>query len=115
MEELRIVGKHGDAITDISTVLDIVDSEDQKLEIRVGSVYYGNIADEELGIWICYQRRDGRTPMVGPVLISPRNWKIISKYVNYQLKRKKRPKIISWIMGSIRLLIEDVKEKFRAR
>ena len=46
---------HGDVFSDDGTLFETIDSENQRLWIRVGTVFHGKETDPEPGIWILYQ------------------------------------------------------------
>lgn len=77
---------HGDKIIELEfSTFEIRDSEAQALEFRVGPVYKGNEIHRTPGIWITYQPTWLKTPLLGPVLISPMNWTELAGWVGERI------------------------------
>lgn len=62
----------------------------QSLWIHVGPVFYGDSQSEEPGIWIEYQEEHMKSPLAGPVLLTPKVWHQLVKSINRDIKRKRR-------------------------
>jgi len=74
---------HGDKIVDDTSVFEIEDSEGQSLQVRVGSVFYGDKGQhKEFGIWINYQEKRLESTLLGPVLVSRDTFKALINHID---------------------------------
>lgn len=67
--------------------IDLVDSENQFLEFRVGQVFF-ETGKPKIGLWICYQKKFMAGNQQGPVLMDKSNWKKIKNYIDKKFRRK---------------------------
>jgi len=75
-------------LEDEGTVQIIVDCADQSLWIRVGPIFRAhNEIDDEPGIWVEYQTRHMDSDLLGPVLITAKNWDELDKIVRERIAK----------------------------
>jgi hypothetical protein len=77
-------------VEDCGSTIDLVDSENQLLQFRVGEVFFGKSKSQtETGLWIWYQERYLDSKESGPVLMDEENWKKIRNYIDKKFRRSK--------------------------
>lgn len=68
----------------------VVESENQGLRVRVGSVFRGNEGSDNLGIWINYQEKHMESELEGPLLLSPETWRALNRLVEAALLEEEK-------------------------
>lgn len=89
------------------TEVEIVDSEFQKLDFRVGPVYKGDKIAKIPGIWIAYQEKNYLSPRMGDFLMSPSTF--------FELVEDTLDKIASFQPGDYRVLRRKLAKAKKAR
>ena len=87
-------GPYGD------TEVNVIDSEFQKLDIRVGPVFQGNKMSKVPGIWIAYQERAWLSTRQGDFLMSPTTF--------FEIVEDALEKIASFNPGAYKLTRERI-------
>ena len=96
------------------TEVNVIDSEFQKLDIRVGPVFQGNKMSRVPGIWIAYQEKAWLSPRQGEFLMSPSTFFEIVEDALEEIERFK-PSAYRLNVKKLRALLKKTKTKTRRR